>query len=96
MWSRCIAGMPTGTTEHEQGGKGVAGYQHSISIAKIASVLFRLGRRLPTLFDQSMALDPAPWVFRGELTAPEGGYTKAVVLCHGTHSDSLTSYSHNR
>ena len=66
-----------------EAGKGVAGYQHSISIAKIASVLFRLGRRLPTLFDQSMALDPSPWVFRGELTAPEGGYTKAVVLCHG-------------
>ena len=68
--------------------KGVAGYQHSISIAKIASVLFRLGRRLPTLFDQSMALDPAPWVFRGELTAPEGGYTKAIVLCHGYLGES--------
>ena len=73
-----VGGSPPGTTS-----KGVAGYQHSISIAKIASVLFRLGRRLPTLFDQSMTLDPAPWVFRGELTAPEGGYTKAVVLCHG-------------
>ena len=74
-----VGGSPPGTTS-----KGVAGYQHSISIAKIASVLFRLGRRLPTLFDQSMTLDPAPWVFRGELTAPEGGYTKAVVLCHGS------------
>ncbi|QDZ24767.1 hypothetical protein HOP50_14g73040 [Chloropicon primus] len=62
-------------------------YSHKISLAKITSVLFRLGRKLPTFLDKELGLEPGKGICAGDSGSVAGlesrSSLKAVILCHG-------------